>query len=97
MKASIWEEGSQDPTPPSSYNLASSFLLSPPDPGRGHSGAEVQVLSWPVLGGLPAAQGDGVPVHRGIMPIPRQPAPGAWAQILGGATASGRWAVGRGH
>lgn len=77
------KEGVRTPHPPHPQLLTSppSFLLTLSDSGRGHSGAEVQVLSWSVLGGLPAARGDGVPVHRGIMSIPCEPAPGAWAQI----------------
>ena len=81
VKANVWEEGSQGPTPPLQLLTSPpSFLLSLSDSGRGHGGAEVQVLSWPVLGGLSAARGDGVPVHRGALPIPGQPAAGAWAR-----------------
>lgn len=64
--------------------------LSSPISGRGHSGAEVQVLCWSVLGGLPAAQGDSVPVHWGAVPIPCQPAPSACAQVMGRSWDTGR-------
>ena len=77
VKASVGRKGVRAPA---ALNLTS-FL--PPHFGRGHSGAEVQVLGWSVLGGLPETQGDRVPVHRGIVPISCQPAPGAWAQVLG--------------
>lgn len=80
---------------PCSPRLTSSFP-SLRTPRRGHGGAEVQVLSWPVLGGLPAARGDGVPVHRGAVPLPHQPAPSAWAPTRSPAVRAGSAARGGG-
>lgn len=83
------------PRGPCSPHLTSSFP-SLRTPRRGHGGAEVQVLSWPVLGGLPAARGDGVPVHRGAVPLPHQPAPSAWAPTRSPGVRAGSAARGGG-
>lgn len=73
--------------PPSAFTSPFSTTLS--TSGRGHSGAEVQILGRSVLGGLPAARGDSVPVHRGAVPISCQPATGAWAEVRAEGPAQG--------
>lgn len=53
-KAGVEEGGGRFRTP-CPHQLLTSPPSSLPDSRRGHGGAEVQVLSWSVLGGLPAA------------------------------------------
>lgn len=56
---------------------------------RSHVRAEGEVLSQPLLGGLPRRGRHGVPVHRGAVPVPGEPAPGQAGGVPGGEGSRG--------